>query len=54
MGTGLWTRGATRWRLGPTGAATVEEEGGVEEEEETATRSHEGHMVSVVGGFICM
>lgn len=25
-----------------------------ENDDETATRSHEGHMVRVVGGFMCM
>lgn len=33
---------------------TAAAEGADEEEEETATLLQEGHMVRVVGGFICM
>lgn len=47
MGTGRWWVGPIwrdRWSMGGDGA----EDGG------TATRSHEGHMVRVVGGVICM
>lgn len=47
MGMGrVWTEPIWGWGRG----STVEDEelGG------TATRSHEGHMVSVVGGVICM
>lgn len=39
-------------RIGPVGAGT--EEAAFEVEEETATRSHEGHIVSVVGGLMCI
>lgn len=45
MGIGRWWVGPIWWDL----ASTVDvEEGG------TPTRSHEGHMVRVVGGVICM
>lgn len=49
--------GVGRWTLGPDGLA--EAEGGAaaadeEDADDTATRSHEGHIVRVVGGFICM
>jgi hypothetical protein len=55
MGTGRWMLGPIGWRIEPVGA-TAEEVAAEDEEEEdeTATRSHEGHMVSVVGGFMCM
>ena len=52
--------GIGRWMVGPTGLrlAGGRAEGMVADEEEdadeTATRSHEGHIVRVVGGFICM
>lgn len=36
------------------GAEVGDGEGAEDEEEVTATRSHDGHMVRVVGGFICM
>ena len=42
-----------RWRVMPVAGVVVEaaaeDDGG-----RTATRSHEGHMVRVVGGFRCM
>jgi hypothetical protein len=52
-------RGTGRWTLEPGGlqSAGAGAEGAAADEEDaddTATRSHEGHIVRVVGGFICM
>lgn len=55
MGIGRWILGGPFWQVGPF--ARVGEEAGAaaeDDEDETATRSHDGHMVRVVGGFICM
>lgn len=51
MGTGCWALGNTWGRVGPIGEAVEEV---TADEDETATRSHEGHMVRVVGGYMCM
>ena len=52
-GTGRWMLGPIRLRLAGAGAdgMVADEE---EDADETATRSHEGHIVRVVGGFMCM
>lgn len=36
--------------MDPLGAGAAEDD----EDEDTATLSHEGHIVRVVGGFMCM
>lgn len=43
--------GTERWELGPVVAAAEDAE---DDEEETATRSQDGHIVRVVGGVMCM
>jgi hypothetical protein len=47
--------GRCGWRVEAVGAR-AEDAAAAEDDEadETATRSHEGHMVRVVGGFMCM
>lgn len=45
--------GTAGWRFGAVGVGT-DEAALEDDEDETATRSHEGHMVSVVGGLMCM
>jgi hypothetical protein len=47
--------GCPGWPVGPV-AGAVEEAAAVddEDEDETPTHWHEGHIVRVVGGFICM
>ena len=42
---GLWLAG---------GGGTEGKEADEDDADETATRSHEGHIVRVVGGFMCM
>lgn len=43
------------WRFGTVEVGVEEAVAAAEEEEEeTATRSQEGHIVRVVGGFMCM
>jgi hypothetical protein len=53
MGTGRWMVGCPGWPVGPV-AGAVEEAAAEEDEDETPTHWHEGHIVRVVGGFICM
>jgi len=36
------------------GGGTEGKEADEDDADETATRSHEGHIVRVVGGFMCM
>lgn len=55
IGMGRWTLGAPLWQVWPFAGAGEEAAAAAEDDkDETATRSHEGHMVRVVGGLICM
>lgn len=47
--------GVSRWWLGPMGRRVVPLAAAEDDDDDdTATRSQEGHIVSVVGGFIFM
>ena len=53
-GTGRWWLGLIWRRFGTVEVGVEEAAVAEDDDEETATRSQEEHMVRVVGGFMCM